>query len=57
MSNSKKPINEIDIFSDLSNTARQIISELLEHNEKLQSESQQLRDRLQELEQKHFVSE
>ena len=44
MSNPKKPLNEVDIFSNLSLTARRIISQLLESNEKLQQENKQLRD-------------
>lgn len=43
----KKPINEINIFSSLSNTAKQIISELLEHNEKLKQENQQFQENQQ----------
>jgi O-antigen/teichoic acid export membrane protein len=42
MSNPKKPINEVDIFSSLSVTAKRIISQLLESNEKLQQENQEL---------------
>ena len=44
MSKPKKTINKVDIFSDLSLTARRIISQLLESNEKLQQENKQLRD-------------
>lgn len=48
MSNPKKPLNEVDIFSDLSLTARRIISQLLGRNEKLQQENQLLKDKTKE---------
>jgi O-antigen/teichoic acid export membrane protein len=48
MSNPKKPLNEVDIFSDLSLTARRIISQLLERNEKLQQENQLLKNKTKE---------
>ena len=48
MSNPKKPLNEVDIFSDLSLTARRIISQLLERNEKLQQDNQLLKDKTKE---------
>ena len=48
MSNPKKPLNEVHMFSDLSLTARRIISQLLERNEKLQQENQLLKDKTKE---------
>ena len=55
MPNSKKPINEINIFSNLSNTAKRIISDLLKKNEKLQEENQKLRDRIEDINQDNFI--
>ncbi len=58
MSKQKKSLKEIDVFAaNLGTKAREIISQLLERNEKLQQESQQLRDGLNESKHKHFVSE
>ena len=48
MSNPKKPLNEVHMFSDLSLTARRIISQLLESNEILQKENQLLKNKTKE---------